>query len=266
MNRSKKTQPELPTKQTAPCPTEQPPEPKEPDNNGAAEMARLLEGEVIRFVPFGATRELELTMEDVRRTIATPTKTGKLPSGREIVTFLKLCEFRGLNPYVGDAFLVGYDTKEGPSFSSIVSHQAMLKRADAHDKYRGMRSGVILWDKEALQKVHVEGDVVPKTEIVIGGWCQVYREDREHNPIIEAAMTAYNKGFGHWNVDPNWMICKCAQAKSFRSAFPNDLEGMELREEVEARLETENRVAGAATPTRPSVAEQLKKEAAEAVG
>lgn len=212
--------------------------------NAAADLTRSLEQlDSVSFLPFGATKELNLTLEDVRHVIATPTKSGKLPSDRDIRLFLKLCEFRGLNPYVKDAFLVGYDSKEGPQFSTIVAHQAMVKRADAHDKYVGKKSGVIVWDKEKNEKVKIEGDVVPSTMTVIGGWCTVYRSDRpEHPETAETAMKAYNKGFGHWNIDPNWMICKCAEAKGLRAGFPHDLEGMEIREEVEARIDTVGRM------------------------
>ena len=193
-----------------------------------------LVSKTVTYKPFGSEHAIELSMAEIMSTIANPTKSGQLPSEREVMLCLKLCQHRGLNPYVGDVFLLGYDTSAGPKFSTIVSHSAMIKRADANDQYAGMRCGVICYDKERRKKVRVKGEVVPEHLVVIGGWCQVLHKSRQM-PVVEASMKAYNKGRGHWDVDPNWMICKCAQAKAFRLAFPNDLDGLEIREEVAAR-------------------------------
>lgn len=195
---------------------------------------------------FGSNRTLSVTTEEIRSLVAIPTKSGKLPSDREIATFLRLCQSRGLDPFAKDVFLLGYDTKDGAKFEGVVSLQAMLKRAEANPDYRGKEYGVLVWDKDAKALVEIKGDAIPSTAAVVGGWCRVYRENR-HPEYATATTKAYNKGFGHWAVDPNWMISKCAIAKALRQAFPGDLGDMIAREE--AILEQ----SAAAAPPRSTV-------------
>merc|ERR1711991_914366 len=61
-----------------------------------------------------------------------------------MMDFLMLCRARKLNPFEGDAYLVGYDSKDGAKFSLITSHQALLKRAELCQQFDGMESGLIL--------------------------------------------------------------------------------------------------------------------------
>ena len=84
------------------------------------EFQRLLKLRA-KFTPVGETAPIELNGATVRSYIAKPTKKGCLPSEQDIAMFVKLCEARGLNPWVGDAFLVGYDSQSGPTFSLITS-------------------------------------------------------------------------------------------------------------------------------------------------
>lgn len=197
--------------------------------NGQLEVAT--NGSYATEIMVSNGRTEEITREEVRQLVAIPTKLGKLPSDREIDTFLKLCQARGLNPFAKDVFLLGYDSKDGPKFEGVMSLQAMLKRAEANPDYRGKEYGVLVWDKEKKVVVEVKGDAVPTTETVVGGWCRVYREHR-HPEYATATMKAYNKGFGHWAVDANWMIAKCAIAKALRQSFPSELGSLMSREEM----------------------------------
>ena len=95
---------------------------------------------------FGSDRQIVATMDDVRRLIAEPTKSGKQATDREIELFLTLCKSRRLDPFSKDAFLVGYDGKDGPKFETFVSYQALLKRAEAHPEYAGKKGGVSTLD------------------------------------------------------------------------------------------------------------------------
>lgn len=181
---------------------------------------------------FGSGRTITVTNNEVRSMIANQTKKGKLPSDREIQIFLKLCESRGLDPFAKDVFLLGYDTGDGGAkFEAIVSLQAMLKRAEAHEDYRGKEYGVLVWDAEAKTTIEIKGDTVPNTLPVVGGWCRVFRENR--NPeYATATLGSYDKKFGHWTVDKHWMIAKCAIAKALRQAFPGELGDMFTREDA----------------------------------
>ena len=103
----------------------------------------------IEFVPFGAADKIKLSVEIVKNIVAVPTKSGKTCNDRDAMKFIMLCSAQRLNPFAGDAFLIGYDTQNGPSFSLITAHQAFLKRAETCADYEGMDSGIILCDKES---------------------------------------------------------------------------------------------------------------------
>jgi len=178
-----------------------------------------------------------ITPDDVRNKLCNPTKSGKLPSDKEVDLFLKLCAHRGLDPFTGDVFLLGYDSKGGANFESIVSFQALLKRAEEHAAYDGKECGVIVVKGNKIEEL--AGDVVPTNVQLAGGWCRVYRKDRSHCEYATARLKSYDKGHGHWRVDPHWMITKCASAKALRQAFPSDLSGLYLSEERQLNEITE---------------------------
>jgi hypothetical protein len=103
------------------------------------------EERAVEFIPFGSKDAIKLTAAMVRSFIANPTKSGALPDDRQCIRFVMLCKAKRLNPFEGDAFLIGYDNeRDGPQFSLITAHQAFLKRAEANDEYDGMKSGVIV--------------------------------------------------------------------------------------------------------------------------
>lgn len=205
--------------------------PEQQKSRGNLAVAKDTINQSFAIAEFGSGNKFTITMDDVFRLLVEPTKSGQLPSNREVTLFLKFCEARGLNPFVKDAYLLGYDTKNGAKFDTIVAYQALLKRAEAHPQYAGKQSGVIVYDARQKETVYVDGDVFPNTMTLIGGWCRVLRRDRMHHELITARLKSYDKGYGYWQVDPGWMICKCACAKAFRSAFPNETQGMYTEDE-----------------------------------
>src|SRR5436189_2756431 len=99
---------------------------------------------IVQFLPLGCTDKIKLAVRIVQNLIAVPTRSGKTCSERDALRFIMLCSARKLNPFEGDAFLIGYDGQNGPEFSLITAHQALLKRAEVHPEFDGMQSGVIV--------------------------------------------------------------------------------------------------------------------------
>ena len=88
----------------------------------------------VDYTPFGEATSLSLTFSQVYNYIARPTRSGQKPSMADIMSFMKLCQSRQLNPYTGDAFLVGYDdSTKGAVFNLITSIHALFKRAEANE-------------------------------------------------------------------------------------------------------------------------------------
>jgi len=185
----------------------------------------------IEYTAFGSDEKVKLTIRIIRDYIAVPTKAGHMPSLRDCLHFALMCRARALNPFEGDAYLVGYDGKDGPQFSLITAHQAFLKRAELNPDYDGMESGVIVMDNTG--KLHeVPGDVVLKDCTLFGGWAKVYFKNKTHPVYKRLDINKYTTGRAMWSKNEALMIAKCARAAALREAFPTKLGGLYLREEM----------------------------------
>lgn len=224
----------------------------------------------VRYIPFGGTDQIELTIELVKQFLTSPTKSGKLPDKKDIVKYMMLCQSRQLNPWEGDGFLVGYDSQAGPVFNLITAHQAFLKRAEASENYDGMESGVVV-RKNGDDEKDVHGEIVPVGYVLVGGWARVFRKDRSHPMYKKLDLKAFDKGHSVWNTNKVGMIVKCAEADALRSTFPNKLGNLYIEGErmpvdaVEVESPAEKKVpASAVKPNAASLKQALQKPVAAA--
>ena len=171
-----------------------------------------------------------MTFQDVRELIAVKTRQGKGPSDKDVNMFLHLCKASGLNPYVKDAYLLGYDSRDGPVFNIISSIKALEKRADAHPQFDGIESGLVVVSDSGEIK-DVSGAMrLPGLEI-IGGWAKVWRKDHRLPHEARLELSVYSSGKSRWLADPAGMIVKCSKAAAYREAFPTELGGIYTSEE-----------------------------------
>jgi phage recombination protein Bet len=188
--------------------------------------------------PFGSDDTIKLTINNIKNLIAVKTKSGKTCSDNDAIKFIMMCKARLLNPYEGDAFLIGYDNKDGSaSFSLITAHQAFLKRAELHPQYDGMESGVIVEVDGKLEQ-H-EGDFIENGWTLAGGWATVFFKNRSHPMKKRVNLSRFQKSWGIWQDDPAGMIVKCAEADVLRSSFPTMLGGLYMREELNADVQAD---------------------------
>jgi phage recombination protein Bet len=183
------------------------------------------------FVPYGSADAIKLSVAIIQNIVAVPTRSGKTCSKRDAVKFMMMCQARRLNPFEGDAFLVGYDGKTGPEFSLITAHQAFLKRAEIHPEFDGMQSGVIVLTGED-STMDIEGDFHLPSQKVVGGWATVHFKGRKYPITRRIRLERFNKGYAQWQVDAAGMIVKCAEADALRSSFPTMLGGLYMQDEV----------------------------------
>jgi len=188
------------------------------------------------YVPFGAKAEIKLTPAIVDRFITVKTRRGQTASYEDKIKFMMLCKSRELDPFVGDAFLVGYDGKDGPVFSLITAHQALLKRAEVNKDFDGMKTGILFEDKDGSLG-NAEGSFVEKGQKLVGGWCRVYRKDRSHVFYHSIDLKVYDTGMSRWAKDPAGMICKVAESGALRKAFPTQIGGLYSQEEMDAEVD-----------------------------
>lgn len=196
----------------------------------STEIVKTEDKSITEYVPFGAQDKIKLSISIVQNLIAVKTRSGKTCSQNDALKFIAMCLARRLNPLEGDSFLIGYDGKDGPTFSLITAHQAFLKRAELNPEYDGMTSGVIVEDGGKL--LELEGDFYSDGQIVKGGWAKVFFKNRKQAMYKRVRLQRFQKAFGIWQDDPAGMIVKCAEADALRSSFPTMLGGLYLREEV----------------------------------
>lgn len=184
------------------------------------------------YIPFGADEKIKLSFNLILRWLAVKTKKGAVPDEQDVMKFLMVCKAKKLNPFDGDAFLVGYDGHDGPVFSTIVAHQAFLKRAETHPEFDGMESGVIVKTGDSIHEL--VGDFFPAGSVLVGGWATVFFVNRRHPMTKRLKLSTFDKGRSLWKTNPEGMIVKCAEADALRSSFPQLIGGMYLREEMDA--------------------------------
>ncbi len=146
------------------------------------------------FVPFGAADSIKLSVEIVKNLIAVPTKSGQTCTDRDAMKFMMLCRAQRLNPFAGDAFLIGYDSRDGgePSFSLITAHVAFLKRAETHPEFDGMKSGIIVVDEEN-RLTEIEGLSSSRSDRCWWvGYCLLQEQEVSNHP--EGAAVSFPEG------------------------------------------------------------------------
>lgn len=218
--------------------------PRESDKTNNIIMANetslpvAVEKREVVYKAFHSEDEVRLNVSIIKNLVATPTKQGDLPGDRDCIRFMLLCRARRLDPFEGDAFLLGFRNNQTQQvdWSLITAHQAFLKRAETHPEFDGMESGVIVQVGSDLKELH--GDLVPD-EIdgdkckLFGAWAKVHFKHRKIPMYKRAKLTTYQKNYGYWIKDPAGMITKCVEADCLRSSFPTMMGGMFLREEID---------------------------------
>jgi len=192
---------------------------------------------LVTYQPLGDSDIVELKIEHVRSYLSRPTKRGVEPTKADVVKFMMLCKSRALNPWTGDAFLVGFDGREGPEFNLLTSVHALHKRAEQNPSYDGLESGTItLGDAKSTELIYRDGGLVMQHEVLFGAWAHVYRKDRSHPFKHFVMFSAYDKRRSRWGDDPAGMIVKCAEAGALRKAFASTTSGLYIHEEFDSNV------------------------------
>lgn len=209
----------------------------------------------ITYVPLGETEAIHLTLARVKQFLCIPTKSGRMPTDEQVVKYMMLCKAQSLNPWVNDAYLVGYDGKDGPQFSLITAHQSFLKRAEASPEFDGIESGVIVARGDTITER--QGDLLLNGEVLVGAWARVHRRDRSVPSYDALNLKTFDTGRSRWAADPAGMIVKCAEASALRKAFPSTLAAMYCKEEMDRQRDSVPEVHVEVKPKVERMAERL---------
>lgn len=173
--------------------------------------------------------EVKLTPAVVRNYLVSG---GGAISDSEVMMFMMLCRDHGLNPFLREAYCVKYGNDPA---TMVVSYDVHKQRAARNADYKGHNAGTVVEDKNG-QYVRRNGCTTYPGDTLIGGWCTVYRDDKEpfdHEVSFEEYVGRKKDGTANrqWATKPATMIRKVAVAQALREAFPARLQGLYAAEE-----------------------------------
>ena len=175
----------------------------------------------------------------------------------DLILFMRTCQYHKLNPWLKEIYLVKYGTEPA---AIITAKATFLKRAEANKEFDGFKNGVVVLFQRAL--TYREGGLVLDGEVLIGGWAEVYRKDRNHPVRKEVLLKEYiqytkekspNK---FWKEKPATMIIKVALVQALRESFTSNLGGLSISEEG-GDLESE---VIEVVPTEPTKTELIREK------
>ena len=178
-------------------------------------------------------QKIELTPEVIREYMVSGDKDKV--TVKEIIMFMNLCKFSGLNPWAKEAYCIKYGNEPA---TMVVGKEAYMKRAEANESFDGFEAGIVVLMPEGDVECR-PGTMVVKGESLIGGWAKVYRKDRSHPYEAEVGFDEYagRKKDGslnaQWSKKPATMIRKVALVQALREAFPSSFGGAFTEEEGE---------------------------------
>lgn len=157
---------------------------------------------------------------------------------QEILQFISICKYQQLNPFLNEAYLVKFANNRGGEDNAqiIVSKEAFMKRAEGDPHYKGFKAGLIVKRGDSIE--YPEGEFMLPSDVLLGGWAEVLRDDREYPIKAFVSLADYDKGRSTWSQIKCTMIRKTALVHALREAFPAQLGALYTREE--SRMEDVN--------------------------
>ena len=164
-------------------------------------------------------QDVKLTAEIVRKYL---TKGNAQVTDQEVLQFISICKYQQLNPFLNEAYLVKFANSKGEDNAQIiVSKEAFMKRAEGCEQYKGFKAGLILKRGDEIR--YDEGEFMLETDVLLGGWAEVYRSDRDYPVKAYVSLKDYDKCRSTWGAIKCTMIRKTAIVHAMREAFPTQL-------------------------------------------
>lgn len=170
---------------------------------------------------------------------------------QETLMFIELCKAQKLNPFIREAYLIKFGNSPA---NIVVGKDVFVKRAYRNPNFEGMKAGIVVVGKDGLIEER-EGSLKLKGEELVGGWCEVYTNDKKIPIKSVVSLEEYSKSQSTWKTMPCVMIRKCAMVTALREAFPEDLQGLYDASEVgiDAKLPEKEIIPGTASPKQKNM-------------
>lgn len=164
---------------------------------------------------------LTLTKPIVKQYIA----NGADITDSEFTMFFQLCKVHKVNPFLKEAYLIKFGTSPA---TIVLDYKVLQQVAEDNPHFKGLKTGLVLQNANG-EMVEREGSFKMPNEVLIAGWCEVKRDDRNEPTRVYAMFDEFkqykNKATGelnaNWAGKPCFMITKVAKAQALREAFPN---------------------------------------------
>ena len=169
----------------------------------------------------------------------------------EFRNFFQICKVYKANPYIREAYIVKYGNQPA---TIVLDYKVLQQRAESNPNFKGMKTGVLVMNKDG-QAVERDGSYKLPNEVLVAGWCEVYRKDRDFPTKVYSMFDEFKQfkkdgGLNsQWANKPVFMITKVAKTHALREAFPNmfdcniysnDEINVDERETINADFEVKN--------------------------
>lgn len=185
---------------------------------------------IVKNIENVVDENIQITKETVKKYIC------ESATEQELMLFIQKCKALKLNPFLREIYLVKY--KDNPA-ATIIAKDSWIKNASAQPDYRGYKAGIIVKDKKDGSITKTDGFYDKDTHIVVGGWCTVYRKNKE-DFTIEVPLHEYIGLKSDGTPNKNWsgkagtMIRKVGIVQGIRECFSNIFSGIYDESEVDA--------------------------------
>ncbi len=166
---------------------------------------------------------VQFTRDDVKKLICPQA------SDKDVALFLATCQRKRLDPIGSkDAYLVGYNSKDGFRATMITSYHVFNRRASANPDYDGIESGVVVLNEKTGQIYDKIGaSFYPEAgEKLVGAYARVFLKSKSHPVEERVRFSEFNTNKSNWLSMPGTMIEKVAKSKAWRTAFPEEFSGL----------------------------------------
>lgn len=173
-----------------------------------------------------ASGQVELTPEIVKRYLVKG-QADKI-TDQELALFIGLCQYRRLNPFIGEAYLI----KFGNDAQMVVGKDVFTQREAKHPDSDGFEAGVVVVNSLG-EEIRREGAMVFDGETLVGGWSKVYKKSRPERPFVHTVgLKEYRRKkadgsfMAQWGDNAPTMIRKVALVQNLREQYPDEFGGM----------------------------------------
>ncbi|WP_428025105.1 phage recombination protein Bet [Arcobacter sp.] len=186
---------------------------------------------------------VQLSLDIVRNVIA----KGKDFTEMEIYSFIKLCQYQRLNPFLGEAHLI----KFGDNVQMVVGIDVFTNRLDEHPLCEGWKAGLILLKDNNVTERTGTFYLKNHGEQIVGAWFKAQRSDWKTEFEWSVTFSEFYKEYydkksqktkplKNWAEMPATMIVKCAIASGARKLFTKDFKGVYSSEEIGIDVNQDN--------------------------